>query len=61
MITIVDVGKRHDKDKDIMGWRNYEVRINEKVICKFQHHKSNGLAQCLLKASEAIEKKTWPV
>lgn len=37
----------------------YEVRINQKVICTFQHKRMNGLGMCLMEASKAVEKQKW--
>jgi len=55
MIAIVNVGG--GDPKDVMGIRNYEVRINSEVIATFQHRRSDGFAECILKASKAVESK----
>ena len=52
MITIVNIGPQ---SADKGGWRNYEVRINQEVICKFRHKRSHGLAECLRSAAGAVE------
>ena len=57
MIAIVNMGG--GDPTDIMGTRNYEVRINRDVIATFQHRRSDGLGVCLLKASKAVEKHKW--
>lgn len=57
MIAIVNMGGGNPKD--IHGIRNYEVRINHKVIATFQHRRSHGLCLCLLAASKAVEKQKW--
>jgi hypothetical protein len=57
MIAIVNVGGGNAED--IMGIRNYEVRVNHEVIATFQHRRSDGLGQCLLAASRAVEKQKW--
>lgn len=51
MIAIVNIGP---DDGDPGGWRDYEVRINYDVICRFRHQRSDGLEMCLLKAAEAV-------
>ena len=51
MIAIVNV----DKLNSGFGWRNYELRINEKVIAAFKHRREDGLAICLMKAAKAAE------
>ena len=51
MIAIVNIGPQTD---DPGGVRNYEVRINHDLIATFQHKRSDGLAVCLAKASEAV-------
>lgn len=54
MIAIVNMGPRTD---DPGGERTYEVKINSKVICTFQHYRREGLAECLRRAAEAVEVK----
>jgi hypothetical protein len=59
MIAIVNIGAIDDENaKDPQGWRNYEVRINYKKICTFQHKRSNGLARCLFEAANAVNNKS---
>jgi hypothetical protein len=55
MIAIVNVSI-HD---DPVGINDYELRINAKVISKFQHRRADGLAVCLKKAAAAAEKAKW--
>jgi hypothetical protein len=38
-----------------MGWRDYEVKINSSVICRFRHKREDGLAVCLQKAALAVK------
>lgn len=57
MIAIVNTGP-HDPE-DPMGWRTYEVRINRRVITTFRHKRADGLGQCLLEASKAVERQKW--
>ena len=53
MIAIVNVSPR---DTPITGANNYEVRINRKVMCTFEHSRSHdGLAQCLRDAADAVD------
>ncbi len=42
-----------------MGIRNYELRVNHDVLVTFTHRRSDGLAQCLVLAAKALEKKKW--
>lgn len=42
-------------DFDYTGLNKYQVRINQKVIAEFEHTRSDGLAECLRKAAEAVE------
>ena len=44
-------------DKDPGGMRKYRLRINGKHICVFRHKRSNGLAGCLLAASNQVLKE----
>ena len=57
MIAIVNVGG--GDSQDIMGVRNYELRINHEVIATFKHRRSDGLGKCLLEASKAVERTKW--
>jgi hypothetical protein len=55
MIRIVNTSK---KDRLEDGINQYELRINKKVICRFEHdRKAGGLSQCLIDASNAVEDK----
>ena len=53
VIAIVNKGPFDDPNPG--GERNYEVRINNEVICHFKHKRSDGLEKCLLKAAEAVK------
>lgn len=44
---------------DPLGVCEYEVRINEKRITTFKHHRPAGLKACLLAAAEAVERQKW--
>ncbi|MFA6043354.1 MAG: hypothetical protein WC718_00090 [Phycisphaerales bacterium] len=55
MIAIVNTGPHDDPDK--LGERTYEVRINREVVAMFQHHRGDGLAECLRKAAAAVERR----
>lgn len=57
MIAIVNTGG--GDSQDVMGIRDYEVRINRDVIATFKHRRSDGLARCLLEASKAVERAKW--
>lgn len=49
MITIQNVSKEfHD------GVQDYELKINRKLICTFQHKRSDGLVKCLKRAAKAV-------
>jgi len=37
-----------------MGPHRYQLRINQKVICEFEHNRENGLAVCLRKGADAV-------
>ena len=57
MIVIQNIGP-HD-GSDLLGVREYEVRINQEVICRFRHRRGDGLARCLLEASKAVGRQQW--
>ena len=49
MITIVNLDGKETS--------TYEIRINRIQITTFQHTRSDGLAECLRLAAEAVEKE----
>ena len=52
MLVIVNVTKDDRSEID-----DYEIRINKRVIGRFQHTKKyNGAAQCLRDAADALDK-----
>ena len=52
MLTIVNVTKDDSQKLD-----DYEIRINQRVIGRFQHKRAyNGAAQCLRDAADSIDK-----
>lgn len=51
MIAIVNVSK----ELSALGWHDYEVRINQRVITTFKHKREEGLSKCLIEASKAVE------
>lgn len=53
MIIIHNISKEHSST----GWQRYEVKVNEELICEFDHKASNGLAECLRAAGDAVEDK----
>ncbi len=43
-------------DQSPVGVQDYELLINKKLICTFNHDRSHdGLAQCLRDAADAVE------
>lgn len=44
---------------DVQGNCTYHVQINKSIICKFEHNSSEGPAQCLKKAADAMELNEW--
>jgi hypothetical protein len=53
MIAIVNVSP----DAPVTGINQYEVRINRRVIAKFEHFRHlDGLAQCLRDAADAVDR-----
>lgn len=53
MISIVNVGPNDDPNP--LGERDYEVRINRRVIATFKHRRSEGISACMEKATEAVK------
>ncbi|MFT5730885.1 MAG: hypothetical protein ACI8PB_005075 [Desulforhopalus sp.] len=44
---------------DIEGICIYRVQVGKQHICKFEHNRLDGLADCLQKAAEAVELSEW--
>lgn len=57
MISIVNISPGSPGSPN--GEREYEVRINAKVICKFKHFREDGLSACLRRAANAVEESQW--
>jgi hypothetical protein len=55
MIAIVNLGPI--RGADMLGPHRYEVRINRAPVCRFEHKRSAGLADCLRKAADAVAMK----
>lgn len=57
MIAIVNIGGGDERNP--LGERTYEVRINRDVIATFKHKRGDGLGACLLAASKAVGRSKW--
>ncbi|HEY4744785.1 MAG TPA: hypothetical protein VIH45_09030 [Desulfuromonadaceae bacterium] len=55
MITIVNVTPVPQP----FGENVYEIRIDRNVMTTFTHTREQGLAECLQKAAEAVERHKW--
>lgn len=55
MITIANLGPIGRAD--MLGSHRYEVRINRAPVCRFEHTRSKGLADCLRRAADAVAAK----
>lgn len=49
----------HNLGGDPLGECSYEIRINERVITTFKHNRVKGLAACLRRAADAVDKSEW--
>ena len=59
MIAIVNIST---DDAPMQGINQYQVKINEKVICEFDHdRKFGGLADCLRDAANAVDAESLTV
>lgn len=54
MIAIVNVSTSKPVD-GVFGEQEYEISINDKLICKFTHFREEDLAICLRRAALAVE------
>lgn len=59
-VVIVNVTKG-DKLYDDTADHDYELRINTKHIVDFTHRRDEGLAVCLRRAADAMDKAEIPV
>ena len=57
MILVVNTGPVHNGK--VSDTRVYEVRVNSEVITTFKHNRSQGLANCLMRAAEAVALKQF--
>lgn len=58
MIYIINKGATNPSEEyDPGGERNYEVGINQTPFATFTHRREDGLATCLRKAADAIERE----
>lgn len=56
-IFIQNMGPTDDNETcDPQGEYNYQVKINDKLVCFFKHERHKGLAVCLSTASKAVSK-----
>ena len=53
MIRIINDGG------DVDGICIYRVLVGNHHICKFEHNRLDGLADCLQKAADAVELSEW--
>ncbi len=53
MIRIINDGE------NIQGICMYRVQVGKQHICKFEHNRQDGLADCLQKAADAVELSEW--
>lgn len=53
MIKIINEGG------DQKGICSYRIQVEKQHICKFEHNRVKGLADCLQKAAEAVELSEW--
>ena len=50
MIAIINTGNVKD------GKNVYRLQINDKLVCGFEHDRSEGLTQCLRDAASAVDR-----
>ena len=53
MIRIINDGG------DMQGVCIYRIQVGKQHICKFEHNRLDGLADCLQKAADAVELSEW--
>ena len=44
---------------DVQGTCNCRVKINKKLVCRFEHDCSKSHAECLQKAADALALHEW--
>lgn len=53
MINIINDGG------DMQGVCRYRIQVDTHHICRFEHNRQDGLADCLQKAADAVELSEW--
>jgi len=53
MIRLINDGKNME------GTHTYRVQAGKQHICRFEHDRKDGLADCLQKAADAVELSEW--
>lgn len=46
-------------DEDTHGPNIYSVLLGSQLVCRFEHDKLHGLADCLQRAADAVELSDW--
>lgn len=57
MIAIVNMTPQAEFEEDPFGTHLYEVRINRIPKARFSHTRGEGLAVCLRRAADAVERE----
>lgn len=47
------------ESSDAHGNGTYRLQVNKTIICNFEHNLSDGPADCLQKAADALELNDW--
>lgn len=54
MIAIINITEKEKFGTYGKGVQLYQVQINDKFICRFEHNFTDGLSICLEKAAKAV-------
>ena len=57
MIAIVNITPQAEFEEDPFGTHLYEIRINRIPKARFSHTRGEGLAVCLRRAADAVERE----
>jgi hypothetical protein len=49
----------HNIGGDPLGESEYELLINNRLLTKFKHNRTKGLAECLREAAKAMDRAQW--
>lgn len=56
---VIDMITIRYESGDVRGKCTYRIQVNRQLVCKFEHDPSEGTAECLQKAADALMLNEW--